>query len=487
MIILTDAYILAEEAAGRPVNNPRIGYQTHTRDLAASSATASTTAADAAADAPLRPDTYEYWKATALPATWAVDLGVAHDIDYIGIAGHTIGTEGASVEAFYSTNNSDWYSFTDTKTFLSSTGEAWTINGTARVAFDSSHASAYVLLDGVAGNCASTPDSVTISVTGDLDARTKAAANNYASGAVQTLISKVDAGQRSWKFEITGTGFLNLQTSVDGINGVNHLSTVALGLANSAVSHFRATLDVDNGAAGHTVRFFTSSDGVAWTQLGADVVTAGVITLFDGTAPVRFGETPADGQRFTGKIYSGEIRSGIGGTVVAKFDPLNDSSFAISPGDDAPIMFLNTAKFARYWQLYLKGTAMPQVAVVYVGQALAMERAIYGGVTPPNLARDTVLKNALSRGGRFLGQSFRRNGVKSDASFRNLTPSFVRDELDLFIKSARRFPYFFAWRPATYPKEIIYAWTSDDIAPSNMGKSSLMQVAWPMRGIGHGD
>ncbi len=489
MIIFSSAYILSEQAAGRPLTHPRIGWQTYTRGLAVSAASASTQATEGPADAPLRPDTAEYWQPTALPATWTVDLGVAHDIDYIGIAGHTIGSTGGSVEAFYSANNTDWYSFTDTGSFLSSTGEQWTINGTAQVAFDSSHATGYLLLPGTAGNNASTPDSVAISIPGDIDLRWKVAATDYTPSATSFIAGQVGTvdGNRAWKLEILTAGTLNFQTSPNGTTAaaINHISTVATGLTDGSIKWLRVTLDADNGAAGHDVKFYTSDDGSAWAQLGATITTAGVTSIFNSTANLVIGENTLDGNRFAGKVYYGEVRNGIAGTVVSKFDPLNDSSFATAPGDDSPIMILNDPIFARYWRTRVTGTVVPKIAVVHVGEVLAMERAISGGFSPINLSRETTLKHALSRGGRFLGQNYLRNGVIGEAHFSYLSPSWYRTNFDPFVLSARRFPFFFGWMPQTYPTEIVYAWATSDIKPSYMGLNDFLDVSVQMRGIGN--
>jgi hypothetical protein len=63
--------------------------------------TASTTAVGYAADAPLRPDTYERWKPTALPATWTFDFGGSKTFDSIGIAGHNFADAAVAVLAEY--------------------------------------------------------------------------------------------------------------------------------------------------------------------------------------------------------------------------------------------------------------------------------------------------------------------------------------------------------------------------------------------------
>lgn len=158
----------------------------------------------------------------------------------------------------------------------------------------------------------------------------------------------------------------------------------------------------------------------------------------------------------------------------------------IEDDDDSAVLLLFSPQNARYWRLVVAGvgspTAIPFLSVIYFGQALTMQRSIYGGHSPLTLSRETVMHRALSRGGHFLGQGIRRVGFTGSASFRHLTPDWVREELDLFIESARQFPYFFAWRPS-YSAEVAYCWTPEDIRPSNMGLKNFMQVNWPMRGF----
>lgn len=279
MTVFPSGFVLSEETAGRPLTYPRIGYQTYTFDLDATYVTASSEEDDGPSDAPLRPDTGEAWQPSSLPATWLLDLGTSRDVDYIGVAGHSIGSEACSILVETSTGS-------------------------------------------VAG---SPPEQV-------------------------------------------------------------------------------------------------------WDQFSEDV----------------------------------------------------------TPADDAPILFLDDSRVARYIRVTLTGSGdSPRIAVIYVGEVLSMERPIYGGHTPLTLSRDTVLSQSLSRAGQFLGQGFRRNGVSGSASFQNLTATWYRANFDPFVKSARRFPFFWAWRPATFPLEVGYVWAPDDIRPSNMGKRDLMAVAFSMQGIGH--
>jgi hypothetical protein len=155
-----------------------------------------------------------------------------------------------------------------------------------------------------------------------------------------------------------------------------------------------------------------------------------------------------------------------------------------SPDDDAPLFFLDASRDITRIRLTFTGSTMPRLAVVYAGEVLKMERMIYGGHAPGRLSRVTVLNGAMSRGGQFLGQDFRRHGFETSASFRHLTAAWVRSDFDLFVRDARKYPYFFGWRPADFEEEVEYAWTPEDIRVSNMGVRDFMQVSWPIVGYG---
>lgn len=163
----------------------------------------------------------------------------------------------------------------------------------------------------------------------------------------------------------------------------------------------------------------------------------------------------------------------------------------LMPSDDSPIMFLDEQVICRYVRLTFTSGVSPstpsRIAVIYVGVALAMQRTIYGGHRPLSLSRNTVLHRSMSQGGQFLGQGIRRMGVGTSVAFRHLTPSWYRSSFDPFVKAARRFPYFFAWRPLSYPREVGFVWTGKDISPQNMGVLDFMQVSWDMSGIGYSE
>ncbi|MGA5116851.1 hypothetical protein [Streptomyces pseudogriseolus] len=190
-------------------------------------------------------------------------------------------------------------------------------NGTG-VAFEGP---AFVLLPGSSGNTATTPDAAALDITGDLDIRVKLSADDWTPSSDSYLLSKytTTGNQRSYALALTSTGVLALQWSADGTNGMSKNATANLAsLANGTTKWVRATLDVDNGASGHTVRFYTSDDGSAWTQLGTAVTTAGTTSVYASTAALELGSRNGGTSDFlAGKIYEAEVKNGIGGTTVA--------------------------------------------------------------------------------------------------------------------------------------------------------------------------
>lgn len=156
------------------------------------------------------------------------------------------------------------------------------------------------------------------------------------------------------------------------------------------------------------------------------------------------------------------------------------------PSDDAPIMLLDSMRQSFHIRFTFAGAGivMPKVASIFVGKTLDLYRPIYGGHSPLQLSRDTVLQSAVSQGGQFIGQVIQRMGVQGNVSLKNLPASWYRSDFDPFVEATLNYPYFYAWRPLTFPLESAYVWNTDDITPSNSGKRDTMEVTLKVRGIG---
>lgn len=195
----------------------------------------------------------------------------------------------------------------------------------------------YAYFPGVAGNYLSSPDSVPLSITGDLFVYTEVQLDDWSPSTGSNLISKWTASgnQRSWRLQVGSTGFLTLTISTTGADAIASISTVSLNtvLSDGDRKYVGATFDSDNGAGEKSIRFWISEDAITWEELGVAVVSAGAATIFDSTAVIEIGSINLGTAELTsGKIYKSVINSGIGasgipgGTTVFEFNADTDIS-----------------------------------------------------------------------------------------------------------------------------------------------------------------
>lgn len=139
------------------------------------------------------------------------------------------------------------------------------------------------------------------------------------------LISKWAAGATtSYRMFINSTGNIVLSWVTAAAATITKASTVIVPFADYAAGWVRATLDVDNGAAGNDVTFYTSTDGVTWTQLGTTVTTASATNIRDTASILEIGtDTTGTANMFAGIIYRAQIYNGIAGTLAF------DANFAL--------------------------------------------------------------------------------------------------------------------------------------------------------------
>jgi hypothetical protein len=175
----------------------------------------------------------------------------------------------------------------------------------------------------------------------------------------------------------------------------------------------------------------------------------------------------------------------IGSTVEVQSSDDNSTWTTVdshTPTSDSPIMFLFAPVSARYWRITVAGEAV--IGAVYIGKVIEMQRAAYAGINPIDLSRRTVIRPNVSENGQWLGRSIIRQGNATSVTFRHLTFDWYKVNFDTFVKAARQYPFFFAWRPDAYPDSVGYVWTDTDIVPTTMGIRKFLEVGISMEGIG---
>lgn len=192
-----------------------------------------------------------------------------------------------------------------------------------------------LVLTGVAGLYASTPDHASLDIVGDIEVAIEVSLDDWTPAAAAVLIAKsVSTGnQRSWLLLLETSGLLRFQWSTTGADSVITNSTAVPVPDAAGRLAIKVTLVVASG----TVTFFTGdSISTATTQLGAAVV-AGATSIFSSTAVLEVGSNSAGASNnAVAVIHSAEVRSGVAGTVVANPDfraqAFGTTSFADSTG-----------------------------------------------------------------------------------------------------------------------------------------------------------
>jgi hypothetical protein len=168
---------------------------------------------------------------------------------------------------------------------------------------------------------ATTPDAAALDITGDIDVRFDVQPLDWNGINVVELGGKWGAdGQRSWHAYLNA-GFLQLGWTANGTTELG--AFVALGTAALTPRMcLRITLDVNNGAGGNTTVFYSGPTLAGpWTQIGTPQVSAGTTSIFNSTAALEIGDvTSTASVDVAARLYAAEVRSGIGGTVVANPD-----------------------------------------------------------------------------------------------------------------------------------------------------------------------
>jgi hypothetical protein len=168
-----------------------------------------------------------------------------------------------------------------------------------------------LILDGD-GDSITTPDSVPLSVTGDIDIRFDGS-DGWDDAAIYTPIRK------DWYLQLGNTGTLAFAwyDSLDNFNAKESTTAVPFGAGRGAV---RVTVDVDNGASDAEVTFYTA-DTIAgpWTQLGSVVLVGATTDFRDNGVVLRIGAFSATLQEWPGTVFASEMYDGIDGTRVLNY------------------------------------------------------------------------------------------------------------------------------------------------------------------------
>ncbi len=179
-------------------------------------------------------------------------------------------------------------------------------------AFWSSTAATHVLLPGTNGSYITTPDHADFDIVGDIDLRVKVAMTDWTPLTTMGLISKYATNNLSWAFRmLLTTGRPQARWTPDGTTEIAVNGSAAPGVVDGSTKWMRMTIDVNDGSGNRVTKFSQSSDNITYVQFGTTTTTAGVTSLFSGTANVELGANTGGSFPLNGKIFAADVRNNI--------------------------------------------------------------------------------------------------------------------------------------------------------------------------------
>lgn len=203
-----------------------------------------------------------------------------------------------------------------------------------------------------------TPDSSALDISGDIDLSAKLTATDWVTPTgtgERIIVSKFGQNAtwvRNYYFSLQGTGNLRVYWSGDGTTQSIVQSTAIVPFNSGDTGWVRLTIDVNNGAGNSEFKFWTSTDGTNWTQLG-NTVTAAVFTFVNSASPLFIGAFNGNNTTndirvilITGFYKRIIVKNGIDGTVA--FDanleavPIDSFTFTESSANAATVFLVST-------------------------------------------------------------------------------------------------------------------------------------------------
>lgn len=173
------------------------------------------------------------------------------------------------------------------------------------------------------------------------------------------------------------------------------------------------------------------------------------------------------------------------------------TDLAVAPSGNPVLIHFNQVQ-AQYHRLRISvpamtfgQTAQVQIAHLRMGRMLRLQRKMYVGVTPFTLDKRVVRINSTSASGKYLGGRIESIHNLYAINQENNDPVWVRAHIVPFLDHAELIgsndsygpagTFFAAWRPESYPNEVLYCHPPSSITrPNNQRPNGMMR--WSISG-----
>lgn len=177
-----------------------------------------------------------------------------------------------------------------------------------------------------------------------------------------------------------------------------------------------------------------------------------------------------------------------GARVIVQHDSDEDDTYttivSYDPTTDEPLFFIFEPVTSGRWRIVVQNGASSEVAVVWWGKALQMERPLYGEYTPPNFARATEVRSSYSESGEFLGRTKQRTYLEFNINWSLLSRSWVDTNWYPALKAMESEPFFLAPIPSVHGDVSLCQTTQSPAAPTQQA-NGYVSASLPLRALGY--
>ncbi|MEU4386569.1 hypothetical protein [Promicromonospora sp. NPDC023805] len=254
-----------------------------------------------------------------------------------------------------------------------------------------------LVLPGVIGSYASTPDNAALDITGDIEIRVEVRRDSWSEiAAEETLVAKwgLTGNQRSYWFTLLADGILRFRWSTTGANTLTEDSSVPVPLLTGEWIALKVTR---SAATGNVTFSFAASIDATYTQLGA-VQASTPSAIFASTAVLAAGQRLlTNAMPWEGTIHKARVYNGIAGTVVANPDftaqPIGAGSFTDSAGRVWTVVGDARIQPADPFDILVAGEVMQVRSITGTTspQEFTVKRAVNGVAKPHTTGSAVVL------------------------------------------------------------------------------------------------
>jgi hypothetical protein len=184
---------------------------------------------------------------------------------------------------------------------------------------DGTNGESYLYFTGSMG--AYMADSAIADFAGNPDIRVKILPNDWTPSSSMCLCAHGDAGDLSFRFFLTTTGALLYMWTEDG--STQRTSTSSTTISDPGAATW---VRVTHNLSTDVVQFWTSADGITWSQLGSDRSVTATGSIHASSGNLYAGCYTMNVNPFSGRIYSVQIYDGIGSWPVLNRQELSEWS-----------------------------------------------------------------------------------------------------------------------------------------------------------------